>query len=371
MKKLLLLPSLVLLAYGSSAQTKKVIVEDYTGINCGWCPEGTVILEGLHSNNPNSIIPVAMHGGLYEPSTSPLKNQDAETVISFTKPSGFPAGAVDRKKFSGESSVAVSRGKWTPYFNQQSGNTAIASIGFANLDFNSGTGEYTADVNVMFTADPGTTSPLSIQVYALEDSISASGSLRQLNSGSSSVQGGKSPLDPWWHNRTFRATLTGDVWGDVSTIPAQPVLNQVYTYKLKFTIPAGWDKENVNIVAFVANNTLTNKEIHNAEEVPASRFFPSSVKAINNEISIDDIYPNPSSINSVVNVPYTINTSSNVTMRVYSVVGQMVAEPYNSYEVSGSHIINWNPSNDNLTPGVYIIEVSTPKGKQVQRVNLF
>lgn len=37
----------------TNAQTvKKVMLEDFTGTWCGWCPEGTVIVEQLQAANP-------------------------------------------------------------------------------------------------------------------------------------------------------------------------------------------------------------------------------------------------------------------------------------------------------------------------------
>lgn len=351
------------------AQTKKVILEDYTGLKCGWCPEGTVILEGLEAANPNSLITIGMHCGGYEPSTSPLKNPDAEAIIqnASIKPAGFPNGAVDRKIFSG-STAAMGRGSWTSAFNQQKATTAIVSVGFANKAYNPTTKEYTADVNVEFTA--AHSGKIAIQVYALEDSIPATGNLAQDNY-SSNIQGGASPLNPWFHNRTFRAQLTGNAWGDATVVPASADAGKVYTYKLKFTADAAWNIDNVDIVAFVANDDLNDKEIHNAEQTHLNTFFPTGINNVNNAVTIESVFPNPASLSSVVNIPYIINKSSKVSMRVLNVLGQQVAQPYNSYEVTGSHIINWNPSNDNLTPGVYLIEVSTPEGKNVQRVNLY
>ena len=369
MKKMLL-GVLMVTSIGAFAQTKKVIVEDYTGLKCGWCPEGTVILEGLHASNPNNCIPIAVHGGGYEPSTSPLKSTEAESVITYVTPAGYPAGAVDRKKFSGESSVAVGRGKWTSYFNSQAATTAKASVGFSNKQYDPMTKEYTADVNIEFTSAPTASTPITVQVMAIEDSIAATGNLAQDNY-SSNVQGGASPLNPWWHNRTFRKMLAGTAWtGDATVIPSTVQLNTTYTYKLKFMIPSSWDKDQVHLVAYVAYNSAVNKEIINAEEAHgvSKTFWPAGINDVDRAVSNVSVYPNPASANEMINIQYSINKTSDVTMKVYNLVGQVVAEPYNSHEVKGSHIINWNPTN--VAPGLYIVEVSTPEGKQIQKVNI-
>jgi len=371
MKKLLL-GALMLSTVSTYAQTKKVIVEDYTGLKCGWCPEGTVILEGLHMQYPTVIIPVAVHGGGYEPSTSPLKNTDAEAIITYVKPAGYPAGSVDRKVFSGETSAAVSRSKWGSYFNQQAATPAIVSVAFANKKYDKTTKEYSCDVNVEFTSAP--LGKVKLQVYVIEDSIPATGVLAQDNY-SANVQGGASPLNPWFHNRTFRKILLGTNWEGVSIEPtkAKPDVNKVYTTKLKFTMDASWDKDQVSLVGYVTNDLLADKAILNAEESHgvSKTFWPEGIEKTTAAVEVSNIYPSPASVNGLVNIQYSIDETSDVSMKVYNSVGQLVAQPYNSHEVTGSHIINWNPSANGITAGVYMIEVSTANGKQVQRVSLF
>ncbi|MCB0696075.1 MAG: Omp28-related outer membrane protein [Chitinophagaceae bacterium] len=381
MKKLLL-GALMLTSVSTFAQTKKVIMEDFTGLKCGWCPEGTVILEGLYASQPAVCIPVAVHGGGFEPSTSPLKTPDGDLLVSDVNATSFPCGAIDRVKFSGEAKVPVGRGSWVSYFNQQAATTAIVSIGFANKKYNATTKEYTADVNVEFSSLP--TGKVRLQVYAIEDSIPATGVLAQDNY-SSNVQSGASPLNPWFHNRTFRAMLAGS--GAINGLkPNDPnwtgtqinggntiVVNTKYTYQLKFTMNAAWNKDHVHLVAYVTNDNPLARSILNAEEAHdvSKTFWPESVSDVNNSVEVANIYPSPAAANGVLNVQYNIKETSDVSMKVYNSVGQLVAQPYNSHEVAGSHIITFSPAAHGLSAGLYMIEVATATGKQIQKVTLF
>ena len=56
----LLLVTLCLVTFSLSAQTKKVLFEEFTGTGCGNCPEGHYIMDGLLDTYPN-VIGISLH----------------------------------------------------------------------------------------------------------------------------------------------------------------------------------------------------------------------------------------------------------------------------------------------------------------------
>ncbi len=72
MKKILF-PAIALFSFIASAQTfvstsvenKNVILEEYTGISCGYCPDGHKIAQDLHNANPNDVFLINVHTGGY------------------------------------------------------------------------------------------------------------------------------------------------------------------------------------------------------------------------------------------------------------------------------------------------------------------
>ncbi len=50
----------------SKVPMRKIVVEDYTGMWCGWCPRALASLENAVPKYANNVIPIAIHGGGYD-----------------------------------------------------------------------------------------------------------------------------------------------------------------------------------------------------------------------------------------------------------------------------------------------------------------
>lgn len=374
MKKLLL-ASFALAAIGANAQTKKVILHDYTGVNCQYCTDGTVVLEGMLAANPTTFIPIQIHTGSYTPTASTLKTAEGDAFNTAAAPSGYPAGSVDFVKYSTNTTVAMGRGSWNAAFGVQKAKTAIASVGIANR-VDKGSDTYEADVVVEFTAAPTAGVPITVNFMILEDSIKADGALQQINY-SGGPKGGKSPLtftaDGYVHNNVLRKTL-GTAWGYTGVVPATPVIGTKYTKKVTFTLDPSWIKKNLRVVAYVAYNgttVTTQKEIINAEMLKLSGFYKTGVNEVKNSLSILNVYPTPAKVGDVINVEYNTPATEKVSMNVYNLSGQKVATPYVSVDVQGAHTMQFKTALYNLASGTYILEVVSESGsKQIQKIVL-
>jgi thiol-disulfide isomerase/thioredoxin len=355
-------------SFAAQAQTtvKKVILEDFTGTWCGWCPEGTVILEQLAAANPTNFIPVASHNG------DGLEIPDGAAIDNGLNVTGYPNGAVDRFQFPGQAKIPMSRSLWTSSFNTQKAKTAIVSVSFENA-VKTGADTYSATVKVKFSSAPTAGIPLKMNVYLLEDSIAATGALAQGNY-SSNVQAGADPLTNWFHNHTLRKAL-GGAWGFSTTIPASPVVGTTYSENITFTIPAAWVAKHINVVAFVAYDgpaASNQKEILNAEQYKLKYWYPTAVNSVTENLVETNIYPNPAKLNSFVKFSFNLMEDANVTMEVINTFGQVVSRPYSSFEIKGAHTIQWSASeNGSLVPGMYFVRLTTDKGgSQVNRLIL-
>lgn len=383
MKKLLLLTLLLPALNTADAQTKKVVLHDYTGVKCQFCTDGTVKIENLLASNANTFIPIQIHSGTYTPAGSPMSVPEGEAIDAALTIPGYPAGSVDMTRYPPASvpaqyvawtGVPMSRGFWSDAFNIQKAKPAIVSVSINNRK-RIGTDSFEADIVVAFSAAAAGNKDINLNVFILEDSIKAENGQEQTNF-SGGPYSGASPLTwathKYVHNNVLRKSLSG-VWGFTGVIPKAPVVGTKYTKKVAFKAPSTWNIKNIRIVAYAAYHGAgeLDKEILNGEmmHIPTS-FFKVGVDDVVSNVQILSAYPNPVKLGGVVNIQFNIAQDELVTMNVYNTAGQKVATPYISNDIQGGHFIQWKTGLDNIVPGTYIIEIATPSGKQTQKVVL-
>ena len=49
----------------TNAENKNVVLEEFTGISCGFCPDGHAIAQSLSNTNPNDVFLINIHTGSY------------------------------------------------------------------------------------------------------------------------------------------------------------------------------------------------------------------------------------------------------------------------------------------------------------------
>jgi len=80
--------------------------------------------------------------------------------------------------------------------------------------------------------------------------------------------------------------------------------------------------------------------------------------------SLNQNYPNP--FNPSTKISFSIQESGLVTLKVYSILGQEVAELINEFKESGNYEINFSAAN--LPTGIYIAKLST--GNNIQTIKM-
>lgn len=119
MKNIVLIVCSVLLAASVSAQTfvdttvqnRNVVIEEFTGVNCQFCPDGHKRVNEIIAANPGRVVGINIHQGSY---AARYTTQWGDAIARQTGLTGYPAGTVNRHVFSG-SKTAVSRDKFSTY----------------------------------------------------------------------------------------------------------------------------------------------------------------------------------------------------------------------------------------------------------------
>ena len=241
--------------------TKKVLLEEFTGSWCGYCPSGAEILQNLM--NSYSVIGVALH------SSDDMSIAHTSVLESFYPSSGYPSGMVDRINFDGI--VGLNRGYWSYITDQQLQKSAICGLAINS--------EISGDsVNIQIRSAFDTTMTMenyNLNVYIIEDDVQGEGyGYDQRNyynddAESSFYQLGD-PIINYKHNQTLRKVLT-NTYGIPFTASSSPGIEYIDNFKEDIT---NFNKNKLSVVAFITYNgaTATNHEVLNAQKCDIDGF---------------------------------------------------------------------------------------------------
>jgi len=241
--------------------TKKVLLEEFTGSWCGYCPSGAEILQNLM--NSYSVIGVALH------SSDDMSIAHTSVLESFYPSSGYPSGMVDRINFDGI--VGLNRGYWSYITEQQLQKSAICGLAINS--------EISGDsVNIQIRSAFDTTMAMenyNLNVYIIEDDVQGEGyGYDQRNyynddAESSFYQLGD-PIINYKHNQTLRKVLT-NTYGSPFTASSSPGIEYIDNFKEDIT---NFNKNKLSVVAFITYNgaTATNHEVLNAQKCDIDGF---------------------------------------------------------------------------------------------------
>jgi hypothetical protein len=233
---------------------KNVVLEEYTGIHCQYCPEGHVISQAILDNNPGRVSVIAIHqGGYATPNAGEpdYRTPFGDPLAGQTGLSGYPSGTVNRHVFTG-GVTALGRGDWTA-----SSNIIMAEVSPVNVGVTSSidttTRVLTVHVELFYTGNSATSTNY-INVALIQDSIHG-------------PQTGGGAGNNYIHMHMLRFLVT-DQWGDaVTTTTTGSLVERTYTY----TIPAAYNSvpcvlTHCQVVAFV---TESHQEILSGDVVDA------------------------------------------------------------------------------------------------------
>ena len=281
MKKILL-SIFALSTIGLSAQTfvstapenKNIILEEFTGISCGYCPDGHKIGQQLHDANPSDVFLINIHTGGYATPQGPgtdFNTSFGAAIAGQSGLTGYPAGTVNRHQFpmTQGGGTAMSRSDWGSASTQLLANPSPLNVGIqASADM--ATNTLVVDIEVYYTGTQTVTSNM-LNIAVVQNNIEGPQSGMSLNPTSILPNGNYN------HSHMLRHMLTGQ-WGEIiSTLTPGTLYSNQFTWVMPADI-AGvtLDPTNISIVAFVSEG---NQEIISGTEVYPSLVFANAYDA--------------------------------------------------------------------------------------------
>lgn len=209
-----------------------VLVEDFTGQMCTWCPDGARLLSDFRATyGETRIIPVSIHAGGMGVKNSPsmvgLMNELGEYYWSkngFSESTAQPTAVFNRRK------ISDNRSQWESFVvDELTSECGIAMAATATLE---------AEKTIKISVEIASKAPLTchLQLWLLEDGIIAP----QMDHGNVCMN--------YVHNHILRMSLNGED-GEIVTLGEKTV-----TQKLSFSIPEGYVIDNCYVIAFVYDN---------------------------------------------------------------------------------------------------------------------
>ncbi|MDA9312882.1 Omp28-related outer membrane protein [Vicingaceae bacterium] len=210
---------------------RAALLEDFTGVRCGFCPDGHVRATAAQAElGADKFVIMAVHTGSYAAPAAGWANFttpygtaiDAQADVS-----GYPAGTINRLPASSlgvtaqRGGTAMSRGSW---------KTAAIAVNALEAPVNIGA-EATIDGNNLLT--------VKVDLYYTQGESAVNNiNVALLQDGLVSKQSGGTPRETYVQNHVLRDLITGQ-WGEpiTETTNATSKISKTFTY----TVPADYN----------------------------------------------------------------------------------------------------------------------------------
>ena len=260
----------------TTPENKNVVLEEFTGIYCGFCPDGHVIGQGIHTANPNDVFLINIHTGGYANPNGP-NDPDFNTIFgsaigNASGLAGYPAGTVNRATFStiapqgSAGSTALSRGDWAAASALIMAEPSEINVA-AQASYDMGTGILTVNTESYFTA-AGSAGGYNLHVAVVMNNVAGPQSGAQNYNPGGIIPG---PWNPTYNHQHMMVHLMDGATGlEYNVVTAGTFVPNTHTW----TVPAQMqgtgqgstngffpdhDPTNFDVVAYVvegATNTI-------------------------------------------------------------------------------------------------------------------
>ena len=245
-------------------QNKNVILEEFTGIHCVFCPDGHVIAQSIKNIWPDDVFVLNLHTGGYatpSPGEPDFRVPENDSIAAISNLAGYPAGTVNRYQFpmTQGGGTAMSRGDWLDATSEILAQPSYVNIGML-MQHDTISNILIVDVELYYTdstpVDGFGFSPLNyLNVVLIQDSVAGPQTGGQTYNPGAIING---PWQPTYsHQHMVREYITGQ-WGEAVT--NSPVGPGYFTFnRYVYSIPAyindiAFKAEHIKAIGYVTEN---------------------------------------------------------------------------------------------------------------------
>jgi len=330
----------------TTPENKNVILEEFTGIYCQFCPDGHLIAQNLHNANPNDVFLINIHTGGYAnpngPSDPDFNTLFGGTIANNSGLTGYPAGTVNRSAFTGitpqggSGTTALSRGDWSAAAADVLAQSSYVNVG-VQASYDMVTGILTVNTETYYTQ---TTTNINVLHVAVVQNNVAGPQTGALSYNPGAIISG--PWNPTYnHQHMFRHLMDGANGLEFNTTTAGTFIPNTHTWQMPINLSSGQstngyfpdlDPTNLDVVAYITEGP---GEIITGFQANVIPIFPNAYDA--NVIA--------STANDVI---CTSETDISITFRNYG--NQALTSLDLTYDINNGTpaVYNWT---GNLTSG--------------------
>lgn len=240
---------------------RNVLLEEYTGINCVYCPDGHRMANEMAAAHPGRMNIINVHAGGYAANT--YTTQFGTALANQTNLDGYPSGTINRHVFSGNK-TALSRGDWSSAANQ-----ILAMVSPVNIAAEGTLDMTTRTVNIrvqLYYTGSQSVSSNALNVAVIQDSVLGP------QTGASNFNPSQIINGQYCHLHMLRHLITGQ-WGEtINTISQGTLVEKNYEYQIPDVLgspnPIDAVLSHLRFIAFVCEG---HQEVLTSIEVPVVR----------------------------------------------------------------------------------------------------
>lgn len=371
------------LTISTGIASKKMLVEQYTGAWCGWCPDGQSVLSTLTNTN---IVLASLHYN------DKMNTKSINTLVN-DYVSVFPSATIDQYLLPSKSSVAIERLDWNAAIIEREAMVVPATITLTGVSYNQLTREINATVSSTFLGDVKGDYRLNLYVKEnnvfgnLSDSLLDNGWNQHsylYNTASSPYYQFGNYLDEttflmgsnrYKHQNVIDTLLSGP-YGASGIIPLNATtigqtFSKAYTYTLStpITTEFRYNANNIYLIGVLSeyNANANKRTILNVAEVKLNS-QPETNVGLHEELANDfkvNLFPNPTT--NQCQLTYFLKTNELVTINIYNVLGNIV---YSNGSFENAGTVTRDLFLVDLSQGTYSVEVKTNLFKTVKKITI-